>query len=414
MIARLRTGAARAVATQRPIADGSPLGARVWEVDGRRLSRRCVLVAVPAFAITIFVLYVVAAKYTADFHWGIWTAGRDLLRGRSPYPPADPHLLLRHPNDFVTPPLLGLVGIPFSPVPFQVAVPIWNLVCVAALLVALRCVGVRDRRIYLLALASAPLIDSLETGQPDALFALAAAITWRYRDSWQGGVSAGILIAAKLLAWPLLIWLLVTRRFRTFWVAVPSAVGIFFASWAVIGLKGLAAYPSLLAADAKAFETWPFSYGLVQALTPLGLPIQQTRVLAVVIAVLISVAIVAISRRRDEGWFAAALTFGLLSSPVLWTHYLVVLFVPLALARRRQLTIWIGAAYSYWLLLILFAPGPNRALAALASTAMLAALAGWSWMQTTHDHVGAPLARPNGRGEPVVTPSIASPTWNAP
>jgi hypothetical protein len=222
--------------------------------------------------------------------------------------------------------------------------------------------GVRDWRIYVLALVSVPMLDSLANGQPDAVFALAGAMTWRYRDSWPGGIAAGSLIAAKLLAWPLVIWLLVTRRFTSLAVTLSTAIALLLGSWACIGFKGLAQYPSLLVADARAFETWPSSYSLTHAIAPLGLSSGATRVLAASLAAALACAIIAFARRQDQGWFAAAIVFGLLSSPILWPHYLVVLFVPLVFAGRRRLTIWIAALTCFWLSMLPMPSGEGRAI----------------------------------------------------
>lgn len=349
---------------------GAGLGARLfgaeqlWDVNWRRLGRRAALLMVPALAIEQLVANAIGSgRYGGDFHGGIWPAGSAVLHGTSPYPVADPHRLLVLMHAFITPPPIAILAAPFSLLPFSAAIALWNLVCVVALCVALRVMGIRDKRIYLLALCSFPFWESLENGQPDGLFALAAALTWRYRDSWPGAVAAAVLIAAKLLAWPLVIWMLVTRRFRSLKITVGSTVLILLGSWAVIGFKGLAQYPNLVAADAKAFETFPLSNSLVEAFSSPGLSLAATRALAIAVALALCAVIVILARRSDEGWFGAALAFGVLSSPVVWFHYLVVLFVPLAFARRRPILLWAAVAYSVWFILIFLHTAQGRALA---------------------------------------------------
>src|SRR5436305_405060 len=81
---------------------------------------------------------------------------------------------------------------------------------------------------------------------------------------------AGALVAAKLLAWPLVIWMLVTRRTRGAAITVVSAAGLALAGWSLIGMHGLLGYPGLLAADAHAFEAR--SHSLVAVAMSLGLP----------------------------------------------------------------------------------------------------------------------------------------------
>jgi len=151
-----------------------------------------------------------------------------------------------------------------------------------------------------------------------------------------------VLVAAKLLAWPLLLWLLATRRIRCSLTAVGSAVALLALSWALIGFKGLLAYPRLLAADSRAFAGG--SHSITALLMRLGISQGLSTGLAITIAILIAAGIVYRARGSDLGWFTAAITLGLLSSPILWSHYLPVLFVPLAIARPRVNWVWLLAA----------------------------------------------------------------------
>ena len=155
-------------------------------IDWRRLGRRAAIGAVALFALYHLYRNASGGNYAPDFHHGTWPAGVDLLHGRSPYPPADPRRLLAAVSSFVTPPPLAVAAAPFAPLPYGLAIVLWNLLCGGAFALALRLLGVRDPRLYLLAFVSMPYIDSLEMGQPDGLFALAAAITWRYRDDARG------------------------------------------------------------------------------------------------------------------------------------------------------------------------------------------------------------------------------------
>jgi hypothetical protein len=270
--------------------------------------------------------------------------------------------------------LLAVVAIPLSILPFAPAVALWNLCCVGAFVAALRVLGIDDRRWYVLALCSIPLIDSLESGQPDALFALAAAVAWRYRNHDRGAMAVGALIAAKLVAWPLAVWLLVTRRTRSFFVAVASALLLLGLSWACIGFKGLIQYPRLLAADAHAVEGWRFVYSLTHVLLSAGMSVRIAGPLTILIAVAVGVGIARLSRGTDHGWFTAMLMVGLLASPILWLHYLVLLFIPLAIAPTRSLGRAALAGCGFWLLLVAVPPGGFRALAVCALAGAIAIL----------------------------------------
>lgn len=317
-----------------------------WRVDWRRLGRRALIAGMAAVAFVTLYMNATGRQYALDFRGGMWHAGKSLLDGTSPYPAPVVSRLLSPGNAFIPPPLLAVIAIPFSVLPFGFAIMLWNVLCVASCAAALRVLGVRDWRVYVVALCSFPLIASLILGQPDGLFALAAAVAWRYRDSSKGAVAVGALIAAKLLAWPLLVWLLVTRRVRSAAVAAVSAVGFVLGSWACIGFKGLGSYANLLSADAHAFEAR--SQSVVAAAMRLGLPEATARILAIAFAVAVAAAVIRSARTRDEGWFTATLLLGLLISPILWSHYLVVLLVPLAITRPRLDRLWLLLAV-FWL-----------------------------------------------------------------
>jgi alpha-1,2-mannosyltransferase len=346
-------------------------------VDWRRVGRRTLIGVAVAVGVITLLRNVLAGSYGLDFRDGVWTAGWALLHGRSPYPPANALLLFSLQHSFVTPPTLAIVGVPFSLLPFGPAVALWNLTSVGAFIGALALLGVRDVRIYALSLSSFPVFDSLTAGQPDGLLVLAAALAWRYRDSSPGAVSIGGLIAAKLVAWPLLLWLLATRRIRSLAVACSSAVILLAGSWALIDFKGLAGYPKLLSADARAFEIRSQSFSVVSALNWLGASESSSTWLAVLVAAAVAAVVVRVGRASDHGWFTAAVIFGLLASPILWLHYLMLLFVPIAISRRHSLATWLVATYGFWILLIAFEPGGLRALVAVALASALAIWSAW-------------------------------------
>jgi len=296
-----------------------------------------------AMAALVLTLAVKGRIYGFDFHGGAWPAGRDVLAGRSPYPAPDPGKLLAAGNSYIPPPLFAVLCIPLSLLPFVPAVVAFGVACTAALVLALRLVGVRDLRVYGLALTSFPFVASIGMGQPDGLLALGVALAWRYRRSWRGAAAVGTVIALKLLAWPLLLWFLATRRFKQAAVATTVAIAEIGGAWALIGFQGLAQYRRLLDADATAFQIR--SHSVVAAALRLGASAHAARLLAIAVAAAVAAIVVRLARDRDLGAFTGALAFGLLASPILWTHYLVVLLVPLAVAHRN-------AAGGAWLLTI--------------------------------------------------------------
>ena len=299
-------------------------------------------------AVAALTLYLVAKgpMYGFDFHGGAWSAGRDMLAGRSPYPAPDPARLLVPGNAYIAPPPLAVLCIPLAILPFVPAIVVWSVACSAALALALRIVAARDWRVYGLALTSFPFVASFALGQPDGLLAVGVALAWRYRSSWRGAAAVGMVIALKLLAWPLLAWFVVTRRFKQAGVAGAVAAAAVLGSWALIGFEGVAQYGRLLEADATAFQIR--SHSVVAAALRLGATAHAARLLAIGVAASVAVVVFRLASDRDLGAFTAALVFGLLASPILWTHYLVVLFVPLAVAHRRAGGVWL-LTLLYWL-----------------------------------------------------------------
>ena len=341
-------------------------------------------------AMAVLTMYVAAKGtiYGFDFRGGAWSAGRDVLAGRSPYPAPDPAKLLVPGNAYIPPPPLAVLCIPLSVLPFVPAVVVWGIACTAALVLALKLVGVRDWRVYGLALTSFPFVASIGLGQPDGLLALGVAVAWRYRGSWRGAAAVGMVIALKLLAWPLLVWLLATRRFRQAGIATAVAIGAVAGGWALIGFEGLSQYGRLLAADATAFQAR--SHSVVAAALRLGTTPNVARLLAIVVAVATAATIVRLAGNRDLGAFAAALSLGLLVSPILWTHYLVVLFVPLAVAHRRADAAWL-LTIAYWISPLEPPPHVWKILFVLALTAALSVLGARGLRRETARRVRTPV-----------------------
>lgn len=306
--------------------------------------RVAVLVGVAVAAATTLYHNAVGNVYGSDFY-GIWHAAKIIASGHNPYPAAHAHQLRKASNPYVLPPLTGLVSIPLSKLPFWAAILIWNLVGVAGLGGALALLGVRDWRVYLISLCSFPSVSSLVLGQPDGIFALLAALAWRYRRTWVSGLAVGVLVAAKVLMWPLILWLLVRRRITGAVAAAVSAAAITIGTWAIINFDGFTTYPALLNADARGFET--DSHSAVALAIRIGLSRPIALALAVFCALLAVAALLRFGADRDLSSFLAAIVAGLLISPLMWSHYLVLLLVPLAISRRRASLTWLLVA-AFW------------------------------------------------------------------
>jgi hypothetical protein len=291
-----------------------------------------------------------------DFEGTIWEAGRRILDGRSPYPAATAEALgVGNPAVYPAPVLVAAA--PLAALPLAVAGAVWLALLAAAGFLTLWILGVRDWRCYGVALASFPVLHALTLGNVTILLVLAAAVAWRYRDrTWVVAAAVALAVAVKIFLWPLVVWLLATRRFRAAAVAVAGAGVVTLGAWGAIGFAGLREYPQLL--DALSAVYAPPSHSLFSAGLGLGLGDGGAHALALVGggAVLLAAALVGRRRGGDEASFSLALGAALLLSPIVWPHYFALLLVPLAILQPRLGRLWALPA-AFWV--VVFLPRPS-------------------------------------------------------
>jgi hypothetical protein len=301
--------------------------------------------------------------------WEIFrSAARSALHGHSPYPNAVP-AALAHNDRFVYPPVTALLVAPLAVLPDAAGRVLALLLTLACVLLALRLLGVRDWRCYGLALLTAPVLDTVSLGALSSAMLLGVAAVWRYRDrSYIAAPVAALTAVAKLFAWPLFVWLLATRRLRTAMTTAAVAVVLLAGGWAAIGFAGLRSYPHLLRvlSHVEAVQ----SYSLV-GLLRLGGSTATAFTAALVAAVVVAVGLAARGPDGERRSFAVAVAGALLATPVLWLHYLVLLFVPIALARPRLSALWF-APLAFWVTPIAHSNGSVwRTCFALAVSALI-------------------------------------------
>jgi Glycosyltransferase family 87 len=351
---------------------GPPLVAA--PLAGAALDRWQVAWQAAPIACTIALLGILGGRpgLAADFHYGAWHAAHAVLAGRNPYTATTYAALLAQPHAFVTPPLLALIAIPLAPLPFGAAATVWSLVCATSMVAACQLLGIRSWRLTLVVLCSYPFVQSILDGQPDGLLALALAATWRYRDTRLAPVTTALLIAAKLLAWPLVAWLLLTGRRRSALTAVLLSLALLAATWAPLGFKELTGFPALLSAVMRVGG--PASCSFMAALMRLGLAQALARALGAGAGLLVAALVLRHGRRSDMAAFVAALSAGLLVAPMLRVSYLASPLIPLAVSRARLGLAWLPIAALYLTPENLLPAGVSIAIT-LASTTALALLA---------------------------------------
>jgi alpha-1,2-mannosyltransferase len=261
-------------------------------------------------------------------------AGHALLHGRSPY--VEPTVRLLTGDDrFVYPAPFALLFAPFNLLGPTASTLVYLVLSAAAVLLALHLLGVTDWRCYGAALVGAGTYGSFCVGSIGPFLLLGLAAGWRYRDRASAGVWLALVAAAKLFLWPVLLWLIVTRRFRATAASAATLIGI-VCLWAMLDLHGLHTYPTTLRVLDEV-ERWK-SYSPESLALALGASPSAAHALALALA---AAGVVVMFVDRDERRaLIVAVCVALLASPILWMHYTILLLAPIALARPRLAAIW--------------------------------------------------------------------------
>jgi Glycosyltransferase family 87 len=300
-------------------------------LGGRRLAWTTVLVAVAAVFLLTLVGAAGSGRLASDFQAGYFDAAESLRENGTPWD-ADAEF------PYLYTPLLAELFVPLTFLPEDLAAFLAFLASFAAVMGALAIVGVRDIRCYAAVVIWAPAWNVFELANFTAALTLLSALAWRYRDTtWASASAIGFAIAVKLLLWPLLVWFAATRRVRTAGLAVGIALGLVFVSWGIIGFAGFTSYPDVL--GEIPFED---SFSIVGVAAALGLDPMVGRAAAAIAGGALLAAVVVLGRRGDEvGAFTCAIVAALALTPVVWLNYVVLLSVPLAIARPRFSAIWL-------------------------------------------------------------------------
>jgi Glycosyltransferase family 87 len=351
-----RVGADSIAAIERPLRATSTSGDRPRQLPPQVLSAPTRFNLKPAaeklllgFLPPALLIVLVAARYLVGRHLGfdyrpLWEASHHLFHGASPYP-AVHAAALHNEQQFVYPPVAAVLAAPLAVFPFGVAAALFAAVEVAATVLTLRLLGVRDWRCYGITFLWYPVLQNFMLGSITSMLALGLAVAWRYRDDRRISILvSAALIAAKVFLWPLLFWHVATRRWKTATRALGLALAAVALSWALVGFGGLTSYPRLLD-ELSRLESWK-SYSAVALGLVLGLSTGEARALAIVAGAAVIAAMLVIGYlRRDEAesdrqMFVLAIAAAFLFSPIVWTHYLALLVVPIAITRRTLTPLW--------------------------------------------------------------------------
>jgi hypothetical protein len=318
-----------------------------------------------------------------DFHGTLWEPARAVIHGGPIYAePTRDAIVIGNPSLY--PPLFILFAVPLSLLPATAAAWIWSALLAVCVCAALRIVGLRDWRLYVLALLSPVVMQGLFFGNLTLALMVPLALAWRFRDApWISGPAVAVAVAAKLFAWPLVFWFLFTRRFKAALVSAGLSALLLLVPWALIGFEGLLQYPDLLRAAQDVYAKVSLSLAAVAA------TFGASTSLAVAIAGAVGLSLVGVAwwvAGREDGdrrAYAAVIGACIVASPIVWQNYTALLFIPIAITWTRIHPAWFFG-YAVWLAALL--PKP-----------------------TLHGEI--PCCKPEGMPEILWVHSHADPNW---
>jgi alpha-1,2-mannosyltransferase len=294
------------------------------------------LMPIGALAVT---LWAARNSIAYDLHHAFRPAAEALLDGRSPYPPPTPEAVGTR-TAWVYLPFASFLFVPFALVPPLAADLAATALVLAAGATALWILGVRDWRCYGIAVFSMPVFSAIQTANLTLPLALALAAIWvlRARPGAPGVVLATTL-ATKLFLWPVLVWLLATRRYTAAAYSVVVTTALVLGGWAVLGFESFRDYPEILRLLSAALET--DSYTPFALAHDLHAPEPVARAIGLGLGGAVLLACWILGRRGDDTRsFTLAVFAALLFTPIVWLHYFALLLVPVAVTHRHLSPLW--------------------------------------------------------------------------
>jgi len=274
-------------------------------------------------------------------------AGHAVAHGHSPYPATAAQL---HSNAvFVYPRLAAWLFAPLSALPAHAAEDVYTVLCAACIALGAWLLGVRSWVALAAVALGAFAIRSVTLGTVEPLLFLALAVVWRFRDRpLVAGVALGLGVLVKPILLPLGLFLLATRRFGALAAAVVSVLVAGAASGE--SPSTVAEYASLVRrlGDIEGPKSWSTAGWLAQS--GLDWRVASTAVIALALVLASGVLVAGLRGRLDERQvFAAALALALLASPIVWTHYDLLLVGALVVAGAPTAALVAAFAASWFI-----------------------------------------------------------------
>lgn len=274
-------------------------------------------------------------------------AGREVWSGVNPYPSSSAALLDGHA--FVYPWLSAFLFSPLSALPGWLGPDVFTVLGIAGVIMGARWLGVPKGPATAALLLCAPLARNAELGAVNAIFFFLLAAMWRWRErTWVVASAVTVLVGVKLFLAPVALWVLLTRSRRCSAWTLGSVLAFFSISFAV-GPLSPAAYGDLLhrLSDFMGQQGMGFETAVAHFFP--AAPARAVALAVVGIGMVLAVRSVGYGRRLNEaGLLGSLVLLSIVASPMVWRHYLLLVFFVVALVQPTTRALVASCALSWF------------------------------------------------------------------
>ena len=190
------------------------------------------------------------------------------------------------------------------------------------------------------------MLAALQAGNLSLLLVLLLGCLWRLREHRRAAaVVAAVAMSAKLFLWPIVVWLVLTKRYVCGAYAIAALVVLNAIAWGVADGGSLVHYIRLL--RRLAYLEGPYAYTVTAFAQGFGVPLRVSELITWSCVGLLLYA--AWRLRFDDGRALAILVVvALVASPIVWLHYFALLAVPVALTQKSLSWQWFVPLALLW------------------------------------------------------------------
>ncbi|MFN7949146.1 MAG: glycosyltransferase family 87 protein [Blastocatellia bacterium] len=270
------------------------------------------------------------------------------------------------PHPATHPPPMAIITLPLGLLKYEYAATLWFVLEITLLAVSfhllLQWQAVSSWRVAavltLMSFTWSPLVDEVLVGQLNMLLLWLLLLAWlRLREGRElaGGVWLGGALIVKLMAWPIVLFLLLRRNWRALFAAGAVVISGHLIAIALMGWENVLNYyrhvaptvPPLVRANEGNFSVWSLGWRLFEGTGCEILPSTTAppllnapgvaRIVSFVAPLLLLATGLWLARkaRSFDAGFAILTCVSVLMNPVVWSHYLVMTIIPAAVVFRR-------------------------------------------------------------------------------